>query len=97
MELKNEMDICEVSGTQLLLDVNIGLIIKNDLKKEGRTVTWLADKIGMGRSNFYYHLRNCDFSLDQLFQISFALNHNYMEPFSMLIGRRLNNNKHTRA
>ena len=82
---------------QPVADLDIGVIIRNDLKAEGRTVVWLAEKIGMCRPNFYYHLRNCDFSLDQLYQISLALNKNYMKPYSEVIERRIGRPKRSRA
>lgn len=41
------------SPTEQLPNLHIGKTIINDLREEGRTVVWLAKKVGMGRTSIY--------------------------------------------
>lgn len=69
--------------------LNIGKTIMNDLQEEGRSVVWLAKKVGIGRANFYYHVNNDNFSLELLWNISIAMKHNYLADFSTLLGKQI--------
>ena len=72
-----------------LPNINIGKVILNDLQEEGRTVVWLAKKIGMGRASIYYHLNSGSFSLEMLWKISIAMKHNYLADYSTALGKQI--------
>ncbi len=60
-------------------DVHIGQLIKSELKRQGRTVSWLAEKIFCEKSNIYKMFRRKSIDLEQLMRISEALNHNFLK------------------
>ena len=60
-------------------DVHIGQLIKSELKRHGRTVSWLAAKIFCEKSNIYKLFRRKSIDLEQLMRISEALNHNFLK------------------
>lgn len=60
-------------------DVHIGQLIKSELKRQGRTVSWLAAKIFCEKSNVYKLFRRKSIDLEQLMRISEALNHNFLK------------------
>lgn len=60
-------------------DVHIGQLIKTELKRQGRTASWLATKIFCEKSNIYKMFRRKSIDLDQLMRISEALNHNFLK------------------
>ena len=69
--------------------LNIGKNILNDLQEEGRTVVWLAKKLGIGRTSVYYHLNSDSFSLEMLWSISLAMKHNYLADYSAVLGKQI--------
>ena len=60
-------------------DVHIGQMIENELRSQGRSVVWLAHKIYCEKSNIYKMFRRSSIELDQLMQISVALEHNFLK------------------
>ena len=79
----------QASALAGLPDLNVGEAIINDLQEEGRTVVWLAKKIGMGRASIYYHLNADSFSLEMLWKISLAMKHNYLADYSTALGKQI--------
>ena len=69
--------------------LNIGKNILNDLQEEGRTVVWLAKKLGIGRASVYYHLNSGSFSIEMLWNISIAMKHNYLADYSAVLGKQI--------
>ena len=70
-------------------DLNIGKAIINDLQEEGRTVVWLAKKIGVARTSIYYHLNADSISLEMLWNISIAMKHNYLADYATAIDKQI--------
>lgn len=60
-------------------DVHIGQLIRSELKRQGRTVAWLAAKIYCEKSNVYKLFRRKSIDLEQLMRISEALDHNFLK------------------
>ena len=56
---------------------SIGTIIKQELAKQGRTITWLAGEVSCTRENLYKIFRRSWINTDMLFRISRALNHDF--------------------
>jgi plasmid maintenance system antidote protein VapI len=59
-------------------DVHVGDMIHEELKKQGRTVNWLASQIYCEKSNIYKLFRRKSVDLDQLMKISEVLHHNFL-------------------
>lgn len=60
-------------------ELHIGQRIHDELKRNGITVTWLAQQLNMERSGLYYTFRHNSISLELLLRISAILNHNFMQ------------------
>ena len=63
-------------------DLQIGKRIQDELKRQGRTVTWLAKQLCMERTSLYYTFRQNSIDLELLLRISFFLNHNFLQDIS---------------
>lgn len=59
-------------------NVHIGEMIRQELRKQGHTVNWLAEAICCEKSNIYKLFRRKSVDLDQLMTISEVLNHNFL-------------------
>ena len=59
--------------------LHIGQRIHEELKQQGRTVTWLAKQLCMERTSLYYTFRQNSINLELLLRISFFLNHNFLQ------------------
>ena len=66
-------------------EIHIGMIIREKMKEEGRSVNWLSKKLNCNRSNIYkiYEKSNMDITL--LLHISRALNYNFFNDISALL------------
>ena len=60
-------------------EVYIGKYIRNELRIQGRTVTWLAQQLCVKRSSLYYHFRQDSIDLELLKRISCILEHNFIQ------------------
>ena len=54
-------------------EIHIGKLIRNKLKEDGRSVSWLADKIHCKRDNIYKIFDRSSIDTVQLLRISFVL------------------------
>ena len=64
---------------QAIKDLRIGQRIHEELKRQGRTVTWLAQQLGVERTSLYYTFRQNSIDLALLMRISFHLNYNFLQ------------------
>ncbi len=60
----------------------IGKIIKEKLKEQGRTVTWLASQLSCTRENLYNIFAKDHINTQLLFKISQELNYDFFKEFS---------------
>ena len=58
---------------------HIGQIIREELKQQGRTVTWLAKAINCDRTNIYNIFTRESIDTNLLTRISKVLNRNFFE------------------
>ena len=63
-------------------NIHIGQLIKNELERQGRSITWLAKQIGCTRSNLYKLFRNPWINTQILFKISKVLNCDFFKECS---------------
>ena len=59
-------------------DIHVGYMIKKELKKQGRSVKWLAKEIYCEKSNIYKMFNRKSIDLGQLMLISNVLQHNFL-------------------
>ena len=64
---------------QAINDLRIGQRIHEELKRQGRTVTWLAKQLCMERTSLYYTFRQNSIDLELLLRISAFTEHNFLQ------------------
>lgn len=62
--------------------INIGQSIKNELQKQERSISWLANKLGCNRIAVYRILRKNSIDTALLERISVILNHDFFKEYS---------------
>ena len=62
----------------IMKDVHVGKMIQDELRRQGRTVNWLAAQIYCEKSNIYNLFRRKSIDLEQLMKISEVLGHNFL-------------------
>ncbi len=60
-------------------DLNIGQRIHAELKRQGRSVSWLAKQLCMERTSLYYTFRQNSIDLELLIRISAFMEHNFLQ------------------
>lgn len=60
-------------------DFHIGQLIRAELTRQGRTITWLAQQIGYTRENLYKIMRRKWIYTDVLFKICDALDYDFFK------------------
>ena len=63
-------------------DIDIGKDIREELKRQGRSVVWFAEAIHSDRSNTYKMLKKRSIDLELLMQISELLQHDFLKDCS---------------
>ena len=58
---------------------HLGQIVKAELARQGRSITWLAQQVGCSRENLYKVFRHKWIYTDLLFQISEALDYDFFK------------------
>lgn len=67
---------------------NIGKIIKEVLRKQGRSITWLAQQMGTTRNLVYKMFDREIIYTDRLLQISELLDYDFFKHYSEYLGER---------
>ena len=65
-------------------EVQMGERIKHELKRQRRTMAWLALQLQINRSTLYYYLRRSSIDTNTLTKISVLLNYNFFVDLSDL-------------
>ncbi|MCR5645491.1 MAG: XRE family transcriptional regulator [Bacteroidales bacterium] len=60
-----------------LKTVHLGVMVKKELKAQGRSVVWLARTINMERSGIYKLFDRNSFDVGLLIRISLVMNHDF--------------------
>lgn len=60
-------------------DFHIGQLIKAELARQGRSITWLAAQVNCTRENMYKLFQRPWINTDLLFQIGKALNYDFFK------------------
>ena len=64
---------------QAVNDLRMGRRIQEELKRQGRTTTWLARQLGMERTSLYYTFRQNSIDVELLLRISSFIEHNFLQ------------------
>ena len=64
---------------QAIKELSIGRRIREELRRQGRTVSWLARQLCMERTNLYYAFRQNSIDVELLLRISFFLNYDFFQ------------------
>ena len=59
-------------------NIHVGNMIQTELKKQGRSVNWLAEQIYCEKSNVYKMFKRKSIDLEQLMLVSTVLKHNFL-------------------
>ncbi len=70
----------------------IGILIKEELDRQERGVTWFARKLSCHRSNVYNIISRDNIDLELLVRISHVLNHNFLKDLSESVEQELSKN-----
>lgn len=62
--------------------IHVGSLIRAELSRQYQTVTWLAEQLGIERTNCYRFLRAQSLHTDQLARISIAMQHDFFVDLS---------------
>ena len=68
-------------------NIHIGQMIRAELKKQGRSVTWFANAIHSDYSNVYKMFKRRSIDLDLLLRISDLLQHDFLRDVSDKMGQ----------
>jgi plasmid maintenance system antidote protein VapI len=61
---------------------HIGQLIKMELRNQGRSITWLANKLNFSRQNVYKILKRNWIYTDLLLKICDLLDYDFFKPYS---------------
>ena len=71
---------------------NIGQLIKNELQRQERTVSWFARKLCCDRSNVYKIFKRTTIDTELLLRISQILQHDFFEVYRKQIKGKTGDN-----
>ena len=80
---KNGIDVMTLGRNDRLKlavkELSIGRRIREELRIQGRTVSWLARQLCMERTSLYYTFRQNSIDTEMLLRISFLLNYDFFQ------------------
>lgn len=57
--------------------IHIGQLIREQVRQQGRHITWFANRMGCSRNNIYNIFQSEGIDTEQLMRISLILNYNF--------------------
>lgn len=76
--------------------IHIGKLIKQELDKQGRSITWLAKQISCSRENLYKIFKREWIHTDMLVEISKALDYDFFKAYSCWLEKDKSMNKNSK-
>jgi len=70
--------------------IQIEKLVHQQIKDEGRSITWLCDKMRWQRQKYYRFRDNGFIDVNDLLKMSFLLNHNFFQYFSDIFDNECN-------
>lgn len=71
---------------------HVGSLVRAELSRQNQTVTWLAEQLGIQRSNCYRILHAQSLHTTLLEQVSIAMNHDFFADYSASVCKSFNSN-----
>jgi len=65
--------------------IHLGSMIERELRKQGKSVFWLAKAVNLERSGIYKLFRRKNISVQLLLKISVALRHDFFDDISEIL------------
>lgn len=65
--------------------IHVGSLVRTELSRQNHTVAWLAEQLGIQRTNCYRFLRAQSLHTDQLARISVAMKHDFFADCSKAV------------
>jgi len=62
--------------------IHVGSLVRAELTRQNQSVTWLAEQLGIERTNCYRFLRAQSLHVEQLMRISIAMKHDFFADLS---------------
>lgn len=62
--------------------IHVGSLIRAELTRQDQSVTWLAEQLGIKRTNCYRFLRAQSLHTDHLARISIVMQHDFFADYS---------------
>ena len=88
-EISSTLFLCLKTNTMATHEApHIGRLIKEELKRQGRTITWLASQLNYSRQHMYYLLDHSFIYSDLLLRISEILGHDFFAYYSEYLANR---------
>lgn len=69
--------------------IHVGSLVRAELSRQHQTITWLAEQLGIERTNCYRFLRAQSLHTDQLARISIAMGHDFFADLSKQISKTI--------
>ena len=69
--------------------IHIGSLVRTELSRQHQTVSWLAEQLGIKRTNCYRILRAQSIHTSLLEQLSVAMKHDFFADYSKVINASL--------
>jgi len=66
--------------------INIGSIVRSELKSQRKSVTWLAQQLGVNRMAVYRIFNCVSIDTSMLFRLSVVLHRNFFDIYSNKLG-----------
>lgn len=70
--------------------IHIGSVVHAELQKQHRSVTWLAEQLGILRPNCYRLLHASSLHTDMLLKISLVLRRDFFREYSRALEKEMN-------
>lgn len=66
----------------IVMNIHTGDMIKAELKRQRRSITWLAEQLCCSRTNVYKIIHKSNLDIELLWRISNALQHDFFKQIS---------------
>jgi hypothetical protein len=70
--------------------IHVGELIRNQIEKEGRSVSWLSGKMSCDRTNIYKIYQRTSIDLVQLYRLCICLDYDFFAHYSEMFRKNRN-------
>lgn len=69
----------------IIAEMHVGHMVESELRRQRRSVAWLASQLFCDRTNAYKLLKRRNIDIEQLIRISCILNHNFLGDIAVVV------------